>query len=355
MTTLLGTGLYDIKKTYEENYNWGPFLGSIAFPSSLPKKSAKNFLGFEINSPLGIAAGPLLNGRWVKTYADFGFDVPVYKTVRSVSHPCHPAPNCVYISPEKHFSVGEFPDVHVGKIPETLEKLAITNSFGVPSKNPSEWMLDIEETNKKLSEGQVMIVSVSGTPMKKRNLVEDYAYTATMAKEAGARIIEANFSCPNVCTGEGQIFQHPETAKEVCAAIRKSIGDSTPFLIKIGNLTMGKLEELIKKCRPFVDGFAGINTVSGNIRKADGTQALPGKGRLKSGFCGWPIAGVAKDFTKKIAEIRHEYGDDFAIISVGGIMTPADIDERLEMGSDVAMTATAAMWDPLLASRWRSS
>jgi hypothetical protein len=31
--------------------------------------------------------------------------------------------------------------------------------------------------------------------------VDDYVKTALFAKECGAQIVEANFSCPNVCSG----------------------------------------------------------------------------------------------------------------------------------------------------------
>ena len=47
------------------------------------------FCGLPVNSPLGVAAGPLLNGRWCLYYASLGFDVLTYKTVRSRRRECY--------------------------------------------------------------------------------------------------------------------------------------------------------------------------------------------------------------------------------------------------------------------------
>jgi hypothetical protein len=83
---MLHTPFYDPNKSYEENYREGPF-GAFAHPQT-PKRSdggqADNgstaveprgaipkydFLGFKVNSPFGIAAGPLLNGKFCKAAA----------------------------------------------------------------------------------------------------------------------------------------------------------------------------------------------------------------------------------------------------------------------------------------------
>lgn len=40
---------------------------------------------------------------------------------------------------------------------------------------------------------------------------------------------------------------------------------------------------------------------------------------------------------------------DYAIIGVGGVMTPDDYKEYKEKGADIVMSATGAMWNPFLA------
>ena len=95
--------IYDIFKTYLENANHGPF-----FSGEIPKfeKVAKpvDFLGFKLNSPLGVPAGPLLNSKWIALAARLGFDLPTYKTIRSFSHLGHPLPNIVFVESIFQFS-----------------------------------------------------------------------------------------------------------------------------------------------------------------------------------------------------------------------------------------------------------
>ena len=60
-----------------------------------------DFLGLPTMSPFGIAAGPLLNGAWCLHYAELGFDVVTYKTVRSVARECYEMPNLVPVACSK--------------------------------------------------------------------------------------------------------------------------------------------------------------------------------------------------------------------------------------------------------------
>lgn len=345
--------LYDATKSYEENYLNGPFYDGPKVERPEVKTKTKLW-NWELNSPIGIPAGPLLNSNWIKFYAEMGFDIPVYKTVRSVEHPSHPSPNCVYVNPEKQIQLGDKPHLITVPKPEFLEELTITNSFGVPSMPSTTWMEDVAIANAAMGEGQVMMLSFMGTDgAGGRDLVTDYAYTAAMAKEAGGKILETNYSCPNLCGGKaGAIYQDPESSSQISKAIRTELGVNTPFMIKIGNLPYEQLKAVVAANAPFVDGIAGINTMPGEVRNPDGEQALPGEGRLSSGICGAKIKDVSQDFIEKLVRIKKELNADFTICGVGGIMTAEDFTERLNAGADIAMSATAIIWDPFLAQRY---
>ena len=86
---------YDIQRSWEENCLHGPRLD--ASPPLVPATPMKQFLGLPVRSRLGIAAGLLLNSRWIGPYARLGFDLLTYKTVRSAARPCHPLPNWVFV------------------------------------------------------------------------------------------------------------------------------------------------------------------------------------------------------------------------------------------------------------------
>ncbi len=353
MKTPLEFALYDITKSYETNYKEGPFFEQKV-PPRKPITQTKKLFDFEINSSLGVPAGPLLNSHWCDVYARLGFDLPVYKTVRSIERACHPNPNCIFLDTPEQFTNQEInTEIHPGTKPQYTEDITITNSFGVPSFAPSVWMKDIEEGNKKMGKGQIMIVSVNGTPgLEERELIEDYGYVASMAKEAGAKIIEVNYSCPNLGgSKEGALFCDPENSALVSKKIRESIGD-TPLLIKLGWMPATQLEKVVKANRPYVDGFSAINTIPRKVINEDGTPALPGENRLTSGTCGFAIGNLAEEVTQNLIDIRKRWSDDFVICSVGGMMNAADLHRRLDMGADIVMSATAAMWDPYLAQKF---
>src|SRR5437868_383633 len=87
---------YDHKKSYEENYEKGPF-GAFAKPSHITQSGEPkyDFLGQSLYSPFGIPSGPLVNSNFIKAAFSYGFDVCTYKTVRSGVFPSHGYPNVV--------------------------------------------------------------------------------------------------------------------------------------------------------------------------------------------------------------------------------------------------------------------
>ncbi len=343
---------YHIDKSYDDNYDQGPFFdGDLPELDTTPRH---RLLDFEIGAPIGVPAGPLLNSNWVELYARLGFDLPVYKTVRSGYRACHPAPNCLYLDRPGDLTDDRFGETLTAtdQAPANPADISITNSFGMPSKEPGTWMADMERARSLCGPSQVFIASAVGTPGN-GDLAADYARTAAMCKEAGAQMVEINLSCPNVTSGEGSIFTDPDTARRIARETALALGD-TPLLIKVGYYTdADTMGRVIKACAPFVQGIAGINTLSFEVVKADGSQALPGEGRLRSGICGAAIRQCGLTQAERLVALKAKEKYDFAIIGVGGIMTPADVDAYLALGVDAVMSATGAMWEPMLAANWR--
>src|SRR5207244_4375077 len=111
-------------------------------------------------------------------------------------------------------------------------------SFGMPSKSPDVWRPDLERTKAKLPAGKVLVVSVVGTIQPGwtlDDLADDYARCARWAIEAGADGVETNFSCPNVSTCDGQLYQDHASARLVAGRVREAVGGA-PLLIKIGHV-----------------------------------------------------------------------------------------------------------------------
>ncbi len=344
---------YRIDLSYEDNYKQGPF-----FKDEIPKRKItrrENFLGFEVNSRLGIPAGPLLNANWVLTYAALGFDLPVYKTVRTHFAPSHPAPNCMILDLQeaiKEKEIGGQLKVAPNAGADWTGDISITNSFGMPSRDPKEWQADVEKAKAGMGEGQVLIVSVVGTPGEGVDLAEDYALGARMAVEAGAEIVEINLSCPNVISGEGSLFTDPNASSRISAKVKRAIGE-TPLLIKMGYISdPSRLTQVILANAPHIEGVASVNTLPFEVVAPDGSPALPGEGRLRSGVCGAAIKNCAMSQASRLIKIRQMGGYDFVVVGVGGAMSPQDIRDYFSLGVDAVMSATGAMWDPLLAYRF---
>src|SRR5690349_3116321 len=86
---------YDLQQSYQFNYDRGPVFANA--PRKVKPGPMKRFLGLLVRSRIGIAAGVLLNSKWISGYAERGFDILTYKTVRSAFRPCYAPPNWVFV------------------------------------------------------------------------------------------------------------------------------------------------------------------------------------------------------------------------------------------------------------------
>ena len=168
---------YDPEKSYEENFENGPF-GFFANRARivLAQKELEpkfDFFGFKVDSCFGIPAGPLINGNFVQAALDKGFDIVTYKTVRSQRYPCHPWPNVLSVKIEGDLTL----EKAAGKLvadQEYRNPLSITNSFGVPSADPEFWQKDLAKVVKNTRPGQIIVGSFQGT--KKRGTKRGRVY-----------------------------------------------------------------------------------------------------------------------------------------------------------------------------------
>ncbi|MEK9176342.1 MAG: hypothetical protein AAB520_02795 [Patescibacteria group bacterium] len=348
---MLHTPFYDPTIPYEDNYIDGPF-GEFADKKIFKQKGkpSYDFLGQKIYEPFGIPAGPLLNSNFVATAFKKGFDVCVYKTVRANSFPCHAFPNVLAVTKPGNLTLKKLSKpVVVGA--NYKDPISITNSFGVPSRNPEIWQKDAKRAIKSAGPGQVMILSFMGTVKKdqtQKEFIDDYILAAKLAHETGAKILEANLSCPNI-GNEGLVCYNLEVTEKVIEGIRKVIGN-TPFVIKVGYYKNTKdIDRLAKIANEYVDDIAGINTMQAAVVDSHGDQALPGPNRLRSGLCGAGIKWAGLDFVKKLKKIKDKNDYKFSITGVGGVTKAEDYFEYRKVGADAVMSATGAMWNPLLA------
>ena len=336
--------LYDITQSSAFNASNGPFFkGEI--PHRIKTTQASSLFGFELRSPLGVPAGPLFNARWVELAAKLGFDVVTYKTIRSFAHPGHQLPNMLYIKP-----ISKDEAQTVAEIPP-LDALTVTNSFGMPSKSPDFLLEDIDRANRCLEKGQLLIVSIVGTPDQGVSFRDDFVRTARIAQAAGAKVIEANFSCPNVGKSHGMLYTNPETVYEFAHALATAI-HPIPLILKVGLFPDRNVQRacFIAAARAGARGICGINSVSMRVIDAKGQPAL-GASRPTSGVCGAAIREQALEFIRDGSDLIKEEKLGLSLLGCGGIVHPDQFTQFLDAGADIAMSATGMMWDPLLALR----
>jgi dihydroorotate dehydrogenase (NAD+) catalytic subunit len=355
---------YDPNLSYQENYDNGPFGPFAQEPSNeekaaltLPEAEWVTVGGLRLRRPLGIPSGPLLNSNFTDAAFRWGYDLCHYKTVRSRRWPSHPAPNVL------HVLSGPIPPDKLGREPlparrfkedEEVEaaSLSITNSFGMPAQEPDVWQADMESAARNAAPGQALIASTYGTPDPggdHRAYVRDFARTAAMAAETGPHAIEVNLSCPNVGR-QGILCHDPESAGLVCRATREAIGGSIPLFAKIGNFPIGKegddlLEAVIEATAPYLQGYGIVNAVPVPVISEGGEAALSGEGRALAGVCGAALKPTGLNMVHRANRLRKANGYDFAIIGVGGMASPDDYFEYLEVGADAVQGATGPMWN----------
>lgn len=352
---------YNPDKSYEENYQSGPY-GAFAeedTPETAFREEGEpqyDYFGQKVYLPFGIPAGPLLNSAFVAAAFKKNFDICVYKSVRSDIYPCHPLPNVLPVDLEGDLTPERMKQPLIVRDDYT-EPLSITNSFGVPSRTPEIWQEDAKKGIDAAGKGQVMVLSFMGTVrpnQTQQEFVDDFVLAGKLSAETGAKVLEVNLSCPNI-GNEGLVCYNLEVTEQVCKGLRAVIGD-VPLLLKIGYYTKeADLAKLAEIAQQYADAVVGINTLQAEIRTKDGEQALPGNNRLRSGVCGVGIRWAGLETVERLVALRKQHGYTFHIEGVGGVMSPEDYEVYRAAEADSVMSATGAMWNPLLAREIKSA
>jgi dihydroorotate dehydrogenase len=336
---------YDRSQTYRWNYDHAPAdLPVVDVP---PVAGEWTFCGRPVRSPLGIAAGPLLNGRWLLYYAALGFDVLTYKTTRSQARDCYPLPNLQPVASEPMTG----PARGMPAADEMLGSWAV--SFGMPSKAPEDWRADVAWTRSRLPPEKLLSVSVVATPQPEWSLDEladDFARCARWAIESGADAVETNFSCPNVSSRDGQLYQQPRAAGVVAQRVREAIG-TAPYLIKIGFVRDAALAgQIIDTLGPFADGLSMTNCISATVVGAAGQPLFGGEPR---GIGGDAIRSASVAQVALFADLIRERAQNLRLVGVGGISLAQHVREYLAAGAESVHLASAIMVDPEVGLRIR--
>jgi dihydroorotate dehydrogenase (NAD+) catalytic subunit len=305
-------------------------------------------LGYEINSPIGVAAGPLLNSKWVEAYARLGFDVLTYSTVRSRFQPAHTLPNVRHVETREQFAVAP-------RRPHANGSPTIAISTGMPSMEPDVWRKDMRRAKERLGPGQILIASVMGTPESDgtpESLIADYARCAVWAAETGADVLEVHLAAPSPFGEPGQmIYENIPLAAQILYRIRTTL--SLPLVAKLGVFrTPRLLHETATKLAPWASGFALVPCIPRRVLDEEGNAAF--EGREMADVVGASTYSACARQVEEMIAWRKAGAWDHAILAIGGITTVDRARDLLSEGASAALVDTAAIFDPVFAVRFRS-
>lgn len=340
---------WDLSRSFDWNYAHGPNLYNEPV-EPLPQQHIP-FLSWKLRSPLGIAAGPLPNARFVRAYARLGYSVLTYKTVRSCEHHAHAAPVLAQLEHRGYANpASSIPFVGHSNVSKVLPtELSSANSVGLPSEDPKRWREDVRHARASLNEGQILVVSVVGTPENEdttEQLAEDFARCARWAVEAGADMIEVNLSCPNVYGKESEVYLDPEVAASVVNATHMAI-KPVKLSAKLGYYADSTLMfAVLDGITPFLDALTMINAVKFPIITSDGEPYFPGTGRAYAGVGGTAIRMLAQDNVHRALKFLKWRDLSIPVIAVGGVTEPRHVDTYLALGAGIVEVATIAIWQP---------
>jgi dihydropyrimidine dehydrogenase (NAD+) subunit PreA len=172
----------------------------------------------------------------------------------------------------------------------------------------------------------------------------EWTYLAQRMTEAGADIIECNFSCPHMAAdGLGSdVGENPELVAAYTRATRR--GTELPILAKmtpnIGNMTIPAIAAI----RAGATGIAAINTMKSimNIDPDSFSSGPDVEGRSSiGGYSGKAIKPIALHFIQSMKS--NSILEDVPVSGMGGIETWRDAAEFLALGCENVQVTTSVM------------
>lgn len=303
-----------------------------------------------MNSPLGVAAGPLLNSKWVEAYARLGYDLLTYPTVRSRPQPAWTLPNIRRVENLDRAAV-------VTRRAAQGVSATLAVSLGLPSMDPEVWRKDVRRARERLGVGQILIVSVMGTPEPggdASTFIADYGRCAAWAAEAGADVIEVHLAVPHPYGEPGQmVYENLPLSARILHHVRTTVG--CPVLAKVGLFrTPRALHEMATTLAAWASGFVLVNGILRRVIDEEEKPAFEGPGREVAEIVGAATFEMCARQVEEMLAWRRAGAWDHPVLAVGGITTVERARHLLIEGADAVLVATAALFDPLLAARFRA-
>lgn len=297
----------------------------IAQKKGSEKKIARHSSGLFFPNPTGLAAGFDKNAAIIPALTAAGFGFLEIGSITARPHAGNPKPRMF-------------------RLPEDR---ALINRMGLNNNGAARIMQQLRRYH--YSSPIPLGVNIAKTPLNyssTQESIQDYVISYNEAIK-GSDYITLNISCPN--TGDGKSFEDPALFEALLQAVKPVRSSGIPLFIKFSSDTSDvRLAELLEIAEAHeVNGYVAVNTSNSRVGLKSDAEKIRQIGR--GGLSGKPLVEKAQS---RIRIIRSQTRSERTLISVGGIMSPADALQRLEAGADLIQLYTGLVYEgPMLPGR----
>ena len=272
-------------------------------------------LGMSFPTPFGIAAGFDKNVVGVKGLAALGFGHIEIGTVTALPQPGNPKPRLFRLIPDR----------------------AVVNRMGFNNEGAQAAARRLEKLRRRERDVIVGVNIGKSRVVDVADATADYVRSATLLAPLADYLV-VNVSSPNTPGLRG--LQAVEPLRPLLTAVKEAAGP-TPLLVKIAPDLPD--DEIVAISQLAVDQeLAGIIATNTTISR-EGLSTDPGivAAAGEGGLSGAPL----KTRSLAVLElVRASVPDGFCVVSVGGVETAADVQDRLDAGADLVQGYTAFLY-----------
>ncbi|MDR6613645.1 quinone-dependent dihydroorotate dehydrogenase [Leifsonia sp. 1010] len=291
-------------------------LGGLARRFTAPDPSlAVEALGLRFDSPFGVAAGFDKDGEGVLGLGALGFGHVEVGTITARPQPGNDKPRLFRLIPDR----------------AVINRMGFNNHGAGAAANR---LLRVRRASRRpvlgVNIGKSRVVAVE-------DATEDYL-TSARALAPVADYLVVNVSSPNTPGLRG--LQELELLGPLLTAV-KDVAGTTPLLVKIApDLTDEQVERIARLAVEL--GLAGIIATNTTISR-DGlhTDRSVVEAAGAGGLSGAPLAARSLEVLRLI---RAVVPAELCVISVGGVETAEDVQERLDAGATLVQGYTAFLY-----------
>ncbi|PYI64931.1 dihydroorotate dehydrogenase (quinone) [Arthrobacter livingstonensis] len=299
-----------------------------------PRSLQTTAFGLTFPTPFGLAAGFDKEGEGINALANLGFGHVEVGTITGQPQPGNPQPRLFRLVGDR----------------------AVINRMGFNNDGAAAVAPRLTRALEDLGSAYPSVRPVVGVNIGKTKVVEledalgDYLISArTLAPSADYLVV--NVSSPN--TPGLRLLQDVETLRPLLTGVREAAdsaaGRHVPLLVKIApDLSDDDVADVAALALDLgLDGIIATNTTISREGLASPAALVAEKGA--GGLSGAPLKARS---LAVLRQLKAAVGDRLVLISVGGVETGAEVQERLDAGATLVQGYTAFLYEgPFWAAR----